>query len=282
MTILDRRRRRRVAAVAGFSMCLLTSGGGIIQSTAIAYAATQPPVGYSYYVDSTTDTAKMQQLGCDLQAIDAANDYDSAAILDFGGQLAGSQLQLTSGQTLSDSTAEYLASWFAYGYTECWKGNDPHGNILTLAIGTNNSITVNSTTGQDWASVGVTLENDITGYGYAPYVTVYTADDIEGGPNFTPFSEVSSWESGYTSGGYRLLFDYGSTNCPVGSGSGQCGYGWTANDYYLAAWGYGPDYPFPEIYSATLAQEWNSVSAENGGIAFSAGGALSQAWHANS
>ena len=169
-----------------------------------------------------------------------------------------------------------MATWFAFGYTKCWNASDPNDNFLTLAIGTNNSGVVNSTTGADWANVGAALASQDSGYGYSSYVTAWAANDIEGGPGFATYATTESWQSGYQGvPAGELLFDYGSANCSTVSKT--CGDGWTEYDYWVEAWGAGPNYPFVEIYSDTLAEEWAQIASQNGGIDFGLGGILSQA-----
>jgi hypothetical protein len=148
---------------------------------------------------------------------------------------------------------------------------------MTLVIGTNNSLTVTSASGTDWANVGVAVKNQTTGYGYGPYVGIWSGDDIE--PDYSTPSPVSSWQAAYDNvSNHPLMYDYGSASGCPSSGMATCNNSWTQADLDYEAWGAPPSYPFPQIYatSGVNALQWEDINTTAGYIGFYLGGVLSQ------
>lgn len=230
-----------------------------------AYAATaQPPTDWSFYVevgDNSTGASKMDTLGCNQAHFDTSVASSSLVILDFGAlNIAGSGDQLTINGIENTPTAiETLAEWFINGY----KGCSPTQSV-TLAVGTNNSITLGAPKGTAFADTVMSIARFASSNANG-HVGVWGANDIETfydpttGSYATPAQTYGSYQ-GYSGQGGPLYVDYGSADgCPLNL-SGPCSYGWTQGTYYNLSWGYSLALAAPEIYVYPQAQQWHYIS----------------------
>lgn len=232
-----------------------------------------PPIDYSFYVYPGDTPSTAYTLGCNQGNYDGQVNQGSVVILDFGAQASNaSGTYLPSTSTFwSNGTDEFYAANFAEGYQRC-----NHGQVLTLAVGTNNDGSVtDGQLGAVWGSVVEAVANNAQQSGYAN-VSVAGADDWEAG--FGPFAHLNGWVNGDSSGGgyvstYSVpLYNYGSADgCPQNYGEYQnylCTGDWYQSSNWDAAWGWGPSYSTPEIYyngcNGYAAQDlqWGMISLE--------------------
>lgn len=129
--------------------------------------------------------------GCSQGQRDAAYNSSSTVVLDFGGQTivnGGWGTHYVEYDYIErDSVNESLATSFAQGYYYC-TGADTT-TVLTLAMGTNNSLYQDAPWGQDWAQVVQATASDVAPY--ASQVYVAGASDFE--PVFGLLSAAESW-----------------------------------------------------------------------------------------
>ncbi len=114
------------------------------------------------------------------------------------------------------------------------------------------------------------IESDISVY--ASQVVIYGASDMEQG--WATASATITWFQGYENHvGRPTFWNFGSASeCPT-SGTGGCNNGWTQANIHFVSWD-GPGWPFPQIYSSTLAAEWANISNTRGYMSFE--GSLSE------
>lgn len=78
-------------------------------------------------------------------------------------------------------------------------------------------------------------------------------------PSWSSFSLTEQLVNGATAEGGYLYLDYGSADgCPTSGDSGYCNNGWDVVDEIYVSW-HGEAVPFPEIYSETMADQWNVI-----------------------
>src|SRR5437016_5660561 len=166
-------------ALALMSMCVLLGSALMAQGTPMAFAVQAKPVtAWSYYVNSGS-TSTAYTLGCNQGKSDKTYHQNSAAFLDFGGQLSnGSGTLLLNGSTMSNGQIEAVAEAMAHGYWMC-TGSDTT-TVFRIGIGTNNSYyDVSYSGGQTWSNVVTAAENSIKISGYSSQAIMYGANDIE-------------------------------------------------------------------------------------------------------
>jgi hypothetical protein len=125
--------------------------------------------------------------------------------------------------------------------------------IVTMAVGTNNSLTVGTAAGTEWASIiddinGWLSTHGPTSFRYSEQAVAVGGNDIESSfcLNGTCPDDARSWATAYSSHTSQEFFNYGDcAGCaPFGSPNGS----WTYADYYYVSWGAGNAWPLPEIY----------------------------------
>lgn len=233
-----------------------------------------PPVTTSEYV-STTSAQTMSSQGCTEAHNDssAQNGRTSIVVLDFGGQTSTGTL-LINGTAVTDANIVAGTESYISGFKSCIGSSTDQ---LTVAIGTNNSITETYTTGQDWAqNVVGPVATWITSQHYSG-VSAAGANDLE--TSYSSPAAAQSWAQGYVGNNptNSPYYDYGSANgCPqqpTTSGT-ACNNGWTVGNEYYVAGGVNHSLakPLPEIYATTgaNAQQWQGISSVGTGM----GGAL--------
>jgi len=246
-------------ALALMSMCVLLGSALVAQGTPMAFAVQAKPVtAWSYYVNSSS-TSTAYTLGCNQGKSDKTYHQNSAAFLDFGGQLSnGSGTLLLNGSTISNGHIEAVAEAMAHGYWVC-TGSDST-TVLRIGIGTNNSYyDVSYGGGQTWSNVVTAAENSIKISGYSSQVIMYGANDIE--PSWSSASAAIAWANGFGSVGGHHYFNYGSADgCPqYSTGNGGCNNGWNQYDVYYVSWGANPAQGTPEIYYSSQARQWAMI-----------------------
>ena len=225
---------------------------------ALAAPATQPAPqqAYSFYVTSTKTTTAVTH-GCNQAQADATHHSNSMVVLDFGGQLndgSGVDNWDVPIGSYPNELVEDVAGAFARGYSQCATSNF----TLTLAVGTNNSVSVNAFLGTTWAHVVAAVNSYV--HGFAPRITVMGGNDIEAfGTAHSDPEAAKDWARAYSAASAGLLYtDYGSADgCPP---AGSCNQGWTQYDYWFVSWGAGAAVPTPEIYNDTMAWQWEDIS----------------------
>ena len=233
---------------------------GILSSTAPqAFAAqTKPPYAESYYVTSSSNTTAYN-LGCSQGHADSNWKANSLVVLDFGGQLAdGSGVDNWDVGPMSNASVENVAEGFANGYQHC-----SSTTRLTLAVGTNNSAgDVSTSGGSTWAHVVSAVAASDSNNGFTR-VSAMGGNDIEpswGGAN--SWGPAEAWATGYSNVGSSLYVDYGSADgCPTTvSNDAACNNGWHQYGLWYVSWGAGKAVPAPQIYSDTMALQWQKIS----------------------
>lgn len=214
----------------------------------------------SYYVTSSNPQLLLDT-GCQDGSADASSDAPQRlTILDFGGQYAdGSGTKPVAGPAeLSNAGIEELAENYALGWYLC-TGTD-RSTVLTLGVGTNNSLAdVTTAGGVAWADVVATVaaaEAALTNR-----VVVDGADDIE--TEFSAPAAALDWAAGYSAAGTGSDYlDYGDAGgCPESTrNNGACNNGWNQYDVWQVSWGEPAALPLPEIYYPGNAAQWAQIS----------------------
>ena len=259
---------------------LLTGDAGLPPATSSVYV-------YGSYIDTCGLTATTE---CSLY-VDAANETVPPAggmtILDFGAPCFepatlewGTQL-FNSQSCTPDATLAVLAQAWLRGYqTNPNRSASPN---YVLVAGTSNSLTAavpgNALTPAQMSSHGQAWFNSVispiaaVARSLPTPVATWAGSDIEesSDDNWYDGPTTAAWVDAYAaaSGASKpcvatrdgLMVDYGDyvPNEP----------GWSAAAVYHIAWGAPPSCPMPEIYSAVMAAEWQSVNryADSVGLA---------------
>jgi hypothetical protein len=129
-----------------------------------------------------------------------------------------------------------------------------------IALGTNNDMTVTTSTGLIWAR---NVVNPVVRHA-ARYsgMSIAGANDYE--PGFTANAAQSrAWLNGYLHGTTRpFVFNGSADGCNWTRVSGGCNNGWRASDLYWLSGGAAPSriVGLPQIYNQTMAQQWKYIS----------------------
>jgi hypothetical protein len=250
---------------------LLSGDAGLPPATPSLYV-------YGSYIDSCGPTATTE---CSLY-YDAANETVPPAggmtILDFGAPcfepatLAWGTQLFNSQSCTPDATLVILAQAWLRGYET--NPNRSASSSYVLVAGTSNSLTAAvpgnaltpaqmSSHGQAWFSSVISPIAAVARSLSTPVAT-WAGSDIEesSDDNWYDGPTTAAWVDAYAaaSGASKpcvasrdgLMVDYGDyvPNEP----------GWSAGAVYHVAWGAPPACPMPEIYSAVMAGEWQSVN----------------------
>lgn len=225
-----------------------------------------PPISTSHYLrtasltgNATTDAATMTAMG----EFDAAHDpagHPYLVLLDIGGQESGGSGVMLSATTKTISYPELVSSVEAYvdGYVRKQLPNAP----LVLALGTNNDMTVNATTGAAWADDVV---DPVAAYAAKyPTVTVAGADDMEPGFSATA-KQTEAWLTGYLGAtSAPFVFNGSADGCPQTlTTRTSCNNGWTTTELNYLAGGADPSRisVLPQIYNTAMPKQWAVISA---------------------
>lgn len=224
-----------------------------------ALAQAYPYTTTSYYVD-THNTTTLYTWGCNAGTAGA----NGAVILDFGrpaysnGTYGTIDFEGTNGVFISNATIASLIDNYARGYYNC----SPPGVSLTIALGTNNydcpsspggctsdAVPNFTTAGSNWGTRTNDLGNYIYTQGYSSQEYAAASDDAE--PAWNPgFTETGDLLSGYWSTANWILYDDGSLDP---------GY-WSPPNLHEWDVAYGGlDFPFPQVYQQSMADEWESL-----------------------
>lgn len=230
------------------------------QTSVAGATPAQPPVDYSFYVDSSS-VSTINTKGCNQGNFDVANHSNSFVYLDFGGQENSNAATLTINNiTLPYSSVEQLSEQFALGYYDC-TGSDTSAH-LTLVVGTNNSYYANDFGGgQGWGDVVDAVGSNVASFDAFAQISIWGGSDIEAwGTPGSGSTGTLAWVQGVnnTAPSYAML-DYGSADgCPP---FGSCNGGWSQYDYWYVGWGFATDWTAPQIYNSGQAEEWAAISA---------------------
>ena len=274
--------RIAIMLLVAVSAALATAFAGGHIPSALA-TATQPPTDWSFYVtaydvnNDLNDKNSLYTLGCNQGTYDASHSppVNSLVVLDFGVQNSSGSATIAtfSGATFTNAQIETMAETFSKEYYIC-TGTD-HTSVLTLGLGTNNSVKYSDSTyttlGSDWANVVSAVIAYNNGSGVHSQVTVWGANDLEDwinpGDNFIiPSDQTTAWVNGYSSLDPAPYVNYGSANgCPTsGYANLNCdvfdGTTYNQYDYWWYSWGANPALVTPEIYSSSMAQQWTQIS----------------------
>jgi hypothetical protein len=214
----------------------------------------KPHTPWSYYITSSS-TSTAYTLGCNQGKSDAKSGQSSEVFLDFGGQVSGGT-ELINGTILSNATIESISEQFAAGYQAC-VGSGDSTTLLTVAVGTNNSIDVGSSQGQTWAGVVNAVTNWTTAH--TAQATAEGGDDIE--PGFGSESAATAWTNAFSGHTTNLYLNYGSADgCPETTyGNGACNNGWNQHGVWYESWGNSAATMAPEIYYSVQAEQWEMI-----------------------
>ncbi len=224
---------------------------------------TPAPIATSRYVrninGTSSDITKMRAEGAsDASRNPAGHRY--LVLLDIGGQgnyggKWGVVLSATS-RYVSDAALVKAVN----AYTDGYRSTQRLGAPVTIAIGANNDMTVNSSTGAIWAHQVVNpVAAHVAG---RSGMTIAGANDIE--PGFRADAAHSrAWLSGYLHATSRkFVFNGSADGCNWTTVRGRCNNGWTAADMYYLSGGASPSriVSLPQIYNHTMAQQWKYIS----------------------
>jgi hypothetical protein len=220
-----------------------------------AAANPQPPVDWSWYVD-TTSTSHIQQLGCNQANYDRSVGHNSEVVLDFGAYNSDGSSQILFNNTWqSEGTVTYLAEWFVYGYIICNPGNQ----YLTVAVGGSNYNTMSYNAGVNSAYAARNVGSYATNN--SSHVFVRGSEDIETWSGRAASSQMYNWYNGWHAASGPGYVNFGSADgCPTAGTGWWCSYGWNAGDYYNFSWGFGEAYFTPETYYNVNAAQWNWIA----------------------
>ena len=296
---------------AGCNNCLVAPVGPPAPVVGIKFVAAAAPLPtLSYYVKNP-NTATLYAVGVKDAEQLTSNPYlpntaleDVAIILLFGGpeidntstpptygvstyaKLGGFVCQTPESgfHFCTDQEVANLVEGFITGFYSSLGGfNNLHATII---IGTNNSTgpaNVTQLAGQAWAQMVGTVADWVTNHGYSYQVAVAGGNNLE--PDFGAYSDVQNWLDGYFSvSPQQAMYNIGAMNgCSPAKPQAPCGkFAWTPDDLYQASWGAFPNLlrPIPELYSRTLANQWQQLAAyaiqQADGQGFSIAGTLTQ------
>lgn len=135
--------------------------------------------------------------------------------------------------------------------------------IMTIVYGNSNYGNVGGLTSAEAYDVGeyqVLRASQLAAYQVDQgYVDQGAAAGSDMEPDWATPAMTEQLVNGATAEGGYLYIDYGSADgCPTTGDSGYCNNGWDVVDEIYVSW-HGEAVPFPEIYSETLADQWNVI-----------------------
>jgi hypothetical protein len=262
------RHGRRLAILAAFVVAYLPAPSAMAAFNS-AYQTR------SYYV-ATTDQGTLNHLGCEtaMQGRQGRMTLFFGSPIDvngaYGATLWGAPNQTTTG-------VGNLVKAFIQGYDGCASGSI----FMRLGVGTSNclidpnapdsncvsSASYKTSTwvrnhGKAWGQMVNSLGTWIANTGHGDRVYTYAAWDTE--PAWSSFARADAWMHGYdfdAPNEYALFANFSADGCPTGTALNattnySCANGWTLYRMWHEAWDHAPSWPFPQIYSSSLAQQW--------------------------
>jgi hypothetical protein len=226
----------------------------------------------SYYI-TTTDTAYMYELGCQLGTRDATTEgtQDSVAVLDFSYPICASDgsfgAEFFGAGPASLNQVSISVKFFASGYYNC-SGED-NTSSLVIGVGTNNKPYSCTTAakftahGAAWSAMVSEINQWMLSEGIFHQVQAYGASDIELGWNNPTLTRA--WVDGFESEGENFYLYFGdAAGCPYEDkpwytcGSAE----WDIEDVWYFSWGAPSALPLPLIYltSGVHAKQWAYLS----------------------
>lgn len=228
-------RARGVAVAIGLAGIFLALGPG----SASAIIFPKPPTAQSFYENSTS-TALAEEEGCDEAEYDSREDFDSAVILDFGGQLGNRKgTKATNGMIeFTNAQIEAIGKAFANAYYFCDLGDE---TTVHLLLGTNNSLdSVSKAGGKAWGEV----INNVARYvleskEQTEDVAIWGGSDL--GVGYSTGGKALDWAKGYEEVSDSPYGDYGGAEgCPSSTHEdGKCtggDSGWDQKVEYELSW----------------------------------------------
>lgn len=231
-------------------------------NTAPAPQKTPAPVSTSRYVrnirgNCDTETATMSAAG-KFDAQHNPSNHRYLQLLDIGGQTQSRDGVMLSATTRFVTYAALLSCMKSYvaGYVSGMLPRAP----ATIAVGVNNDIDVNATTGRDWATKVI---NPLASYAAGfTNIQIAGANDIE--PGFSgSYSASSNWVAGYLAATRtRFVFNGSADGCAWTVTNRSCNNGWTMAGLYNLAAGMAPTRTvnLPQVYNYTMADQWKYIS----------------------
>jgi hypothetical protein len=224
---------------------------------------TPAPIATSRYVRNinggNSDITKMRAEGASDGAHNPAG-HRYLVLLDIGGQgnYGGKWGVVLSATSRFVSNAALVKAVNAY--VDGYRSRQRLGAPVTIAIGANNDMTVNSSTGAIWARQVV---NPVAAHASGRSgMSIAGANDIE--PGFrADAAHTRAWLSGYLHATSRkFVFNGSADGCNWTAVRGRCNNGWTAADMYWLSGGASPSriVSLPQIYNHTMAQQWKYIS----------------------
>ena len=176
--------------------------------------------------------------------IGGQDQYDGGVVLSAGIRF------VSYGDLVKDVNA------YVDGYHSAQKSSAP----VTIALGTNNDMTVNSASGAAWANSVVDPVRSHAGH----YVdlTIAGANDIE--PGFrASYSQTKAWLGGFLAATPApFVFNGSADGCSWTSTNARCNNGWTMSGLQYLAGGAAPTriLNLPQIYNTAMAGQWKYIS----------------------
>jgi len=229
----------------------------------------QPPQPSTTRYITTTAAADLDRMGC----AQGSNAEAGVIVLDVGGGTTVGTSFGASFRSAPDQTTAQIGSlvqnWIN-GYLRCSSGS----SRVTVAIGTNNSIAVNSAMtalkarahGEAWANMVKSVQNYVESIGASSQIAV--AGGIDAETLYNSATVTILWAEGFNAGAFGTanLYNYGDAGgcrqSATTSIPGTCSGQWTQDDVYMLSWGIGTAYPLPEIYSSSgaNARQWQQIA----------------------
>jgi len=256
-------------ATYSFTLKATNTAGSTLSAAVSAKTQTAPPpqttpapVSTSRYVrnihdSNASDIATMKAEGvADAKANPSGHRY--LVLLQIGGQdqydggvVLSAGVRFVTYATVVANVKSYLD-----GYASAQKASAP----VTIAVGTNNDMDVNATTGKQWADLVV---DPIVAYAkkYSG-MTIAGANDIEPGFRAT-YAQSATWLSGYLGAtSAPFVFNGSADGCSWTATGKGCNNGWTMAGLYNLAAGASPTRitNLPQIYNTTMPKQWKYIS----------------------
>lgn len=225
----------------------------------------------SHYIDRTNktdwyDTGK----GFVGEIENGTRPNNSFVVLDLGGQeLQGStwgtvlhnQQWLSNADGRTDIVEEYIKGFISGAHRP---------DFATIVLGTNNSVSVGSTEGLNWAQNVAIVDEWVHDNGYQTYIGVWGGADLENGEGYAAQNPSEDWATSFSANTSIPYIDYGDAGGCPSTGTPPGPPGWACTAYYTwytgALWtmSYGSPYswPFPEDYdtNCVMADQWQKIS----------------------
>ncbi len=251
----------RVTAVnaVGSSLTSAPSPAVAVKAPSIAPVTSPALISTSRYLRNlnggTGDVARTHAMGATDATYNPAN-HRYLTLLQIGGQTTTGVVLSATSTYLSNAQVVTALKAYLDGYASTQRPNAP----ATIAIGTNNDMTVSAVTGRIWAQQVI---NPLMTYARKyPNMSIVGANDIE--PGFIGTVAASTaWVQGFLGATTaRFVFNGSADGCGWTTTGTRCNNGWSAAALQSLAGGLAPTriLALPQIYNSTMSKQWKYIS----------------------